>query len=312
MTFYLKEEIVNNLNLDKNKIIGALIIYKDGEINKTEVYNIINNQYSKNESLSGETYVVSSNDLTDIGYILTNGNSSYSCLALIDFSSIGKNPKLIKSTFQNNVDKCVARIANSLSNIPPGNWGSENPHQCSAPCQETDAAYCVGSESQSGGENWYCVPDLTDEGGRCHKEDQDNAYTHTIFSSGEIETQNDGLRSFRDNYLHNSAKGQEYIQKYYYLSMKLRDSIDVTYASQCISVLVNDILPIIDTLQNGTDTSAILFSNTKATNIINVLSMMKAKLPLTGDKAMIDSLISDVNFYKNKSLNFVDENFNDL
>ena len=182
------------------------------------------------------------------------------------------------------------------------------PHHCNtAICGSDAVGYCTAQESQSGGENWFCVPIVfDDEDPWCEK-----ARLDANFNGEEIdmETQNTTLRSFRNNFLMNSSNGISYIQNYYYLSSKINTTADLVYSVQAMNVLINDILPIINKINTAPNGTQILISNTSAAKIVSLLLVIKGKLSDSYDLDLIDEIIVDVNHFKNRPINEVIDEF---
>jgi hypothetical protein len=301
LSIFVNIKPLSNSTIKQTNVKGSLIYYINGEDLYAETYILKGDKIVKNEFLSDKTSFISPNDIQDVGRSLMADESDKSFFTLINF---GKLPvyKHYPSQFQEKISSLNIAPLNKLSGITPGGGGAGDEHYCDITCNSKSAGYCVAREGQTGGESWYCL-----SGRGCTKYASDKVFPSN--PNINTETQNVTLRAFRDNYLSKTTKGMKYINNYYYISDRFLDYVDVNFSILAMSTLVDDIFPLINTLQNQPSSNSVLYNTTRANKITALLNNIKSKLTNTGDKTIIDGIIADVNYYKNKPVSQVTYEF---
>ena len=295
INFYSKstDDSVNYIN--PLNVEAVLIYYKVNNQLLTELYQgNLNNGFILNKKFSQKSSFVSTNDIHDICRIINYNSVRYTCITFLNSKII---PKLLTelSTFQEVIDLEIKKINSVHSSKRIADIGQEAKRHCDqTTCGSVSEGFCAFHESQNGNDHAYCL-DLKD----CPKEETNQ---HLPLKYKEfVLIQDDSLRKFRDEYLFNRSKGKEYINLYYQLSSKINLSeINVEFAIETYNVINEEIMPIISKLMKNKNSSDILLNQTSASRIIVYLEKTKS-LFSTQDDLLIDKLINDVSFYKNKS-----------
>jgi hypothetical protein len=110
------------------------------------------------------------------------------------------------------------------------------------------------------------------------------------------------MYSFRDNVLSNSAKGQEYIDNYYYLGGEWKGKISIVLGTQTASVLVNFNSAMEAFLDTDADMDKVVFTPTLSTSLLNLLDSYQNITTSAKGREILNSIRSDINVLRNKTL----------
>jgi len=110
------------------------------------------------------------------------------------------------------------------------------------------------------------------------------------------------MYSFRDNFLFSFDKGEEYINNYYLLSAELKDNISIPLALKT-AVFFSHFNSVMAAFVNPENhLNEIMFTESLTNELLDLLDDYEEIILSSEGKAIISSIRSDINSYKNKSL----------
>lgn len=281
-------------SIEKN-IIDAFVIYeeKNNSFN-TRIFKKINNYYVENKDSNLKTNFISTNDFKNISFSINN-NVYRKTIAIINFKGL-KIKNFQKSELQNKISDNIDVAGKSGS-------------FCNKPCIEGADAFCTASESQSGGENWWCLADVR----ICINDNISDNPQEPESSIEEQKYKNDNTRTFlhefRDNYLMVENNGEKYVNLYYSLSENIKYSLVTTTFVKDTFSIINSMRPKLENLlSNKNSNSIILIDNTTAEILIDYLSKYSFMFEDQESLNNIDFLIQKINEFKNKTNYYITQN----
>jgi hypothetical protein len=112
----------------------------------------------------------------------------------------------------------------------------------------------------------------------------------------------DLMYSFRDNFLFTFDKGEEYINNYYLLSAELKDNISIPLALKT-AVFFSHFNSVMAAFVNPENhLNEIMFTESLTNELLDLLDDYEEIITSSEGKAIISSIRSDINSYRNKSL----------
>lgn len=277
-----EKQLLNNENVN-----GILIYIKDqkSEILTTFVYHK-NKNYELVKDTKLKSIIVSSNDIYEISKSFIN-LKNVSSVSFIDFSRMPKNKSIITE----------------LQDVLKAKKGEkEMQSYCNFPCQATPDGWCTASESQSGGEHWWCLGDPR----ACGVEELEYSILSKSGYNFNILEIKDELYLFRDEYLLNKKGGQQTIEKYYTLSKNIDPkNITIEYSVETFELL-ETIIPLLRDLRvNQNSFTKILIDQPTSDVLIAHLEKSKKLFNDKQSKKTIDDLKNIIKDFTNKPNSYI-------
>lgn len=296
VVMFTSSPIDKGVELKKSTIDGLLTYSKKDNSLYTEVYRISDGQLEAINELS-----------LKVKYISTGAYHRCAQIFRQDWSSPVSTLSMMNSTAVpmpgNGADFSVT-IENYLKKINHWSGSSKRPNEgdgteeppvsyCEFPCPNPGQikGTCIAQESQLGGESWSCYSCSVQKAGSLIRD-----------SGDEYEGDDDLLYDFRDNFLNNSSKGQEYVGWFYQLSTFIYDDISLSLALQAMDLLTNTVEPLLLELLNNPGSTDILYDETTRDVLVDFMNQIRELSDDPEFLALVDSIIDDINHYTNFSI----------
>ena len=177
---------------------------------------------------------------------------------------------------------------------------------CYSPCYPGSDAWCTATESQSGGERWFCLADpkpCLNDATESIAEQNESLTQYRISNTREF------LHTFRDNYLSNENNGNRYVEIYYDFSKKIDYSkINTTFIKETFT-LINNMKPKLELLLNNKNSNSIIvIDDNTAYLLVTYLTKYSNMFSDQDSLDNIDFLINKINQFKNKSNGYITNN----
>jgi hypothetical protein len=288
-----KENIRNNNFEIGQKDIKGLIIY-DKKINGKMSIRI----FKKNSELYKEIKLgdmsigyISTNEIVDMSNLYFDGNEITTLLAT-------NSPYKILLNESNN---STSRKINFLLNKKFINRVADEPKTCGLGCDQKNGMRCA--EYNNG--NYGCKKDEEN----CPEEDARSVLINSninYFDYVEIALK---LRNFRDSYLLEINGGENLINDCYNLGINLpRSFFTVSNCTELFESLENDVVPLISDLTNNPYSQNILIDNNLNIKLKSSLNRIKIHFTRQSDQDKIDNLLIKLDFYTNKTNDYITNN----
>jgi hypothetical protein len=112
----------------------------------------------------------------------------------------------------------------------------------------------------------------------------------------------DLMYAFRDDFLYNSEKGEDYIDNYYFLSEEYEKKIGIPLALQT-ALFFKDFNPVMKAFVNPEyHLKEIMFTDELSNSLLNLLDKYETITTSSEGKAILASIRKDINSFKNKPL----------
>ena len=290
--FTTKEKTNNEiLKVENNEIKGVLLYSID--INKKMIIKFFinkNNVFIENEISNIEIGYITSNEIVDFSKIFFKSdenttilitNSSYKMIEHKNNNLLKiKLAKLIKTKYGDNVTNA--------------------PKTCGLGCEKNDGYPCALFNNGNMGckEDKNCPKDEAEEE---LKSANNNSYNYSEIT--------EDLYHFRSDYLLAIEGGEKIMNDYYELGKNLPLSFySISNCIELFDLLENDVTSLTRNLTLNPNGSTILIDNSLKLKLSNYLLNIKGYYTEQADKEKIDKLINKLNFYSNKSNDFITKN----
>lgn len=121
------------------------------------------------------------------------------------------------------------------------------------------------------------------------------------------------MHKFKDDYLSIHSGGDDIINTYYDLSRTLKiEDLTLEFCIETFDLIAYDIVPMTNKLLDNPNSNDILIDNSSKIKILNYLFEIKEIYSDTESKNKIQNLIDKINYFSNKSNNFITSNLNDF
>jgi hypothetical protein len=112
----------------------------------------------------------------------------------------------------------------------------------------------------------------------------------------------DLMYTFRDDFLYNSEKGEDYIYNYYLLSEEYQNSVGIPLALQT-ALFFKNFNPVMEAFVNPENhLTEVMFTDELTNSLLNLLDKYENITTSSEGKAALSSIRADINSFRNKQL----------
>jgi len=311
MTYVVYSNIDNSgRSLSFDNIIGSAIYYVNGGKLNISVYKKSNGQLEQLQEFNSEVNCMPVLDFYKVGLIVKGDNKNltslvmstdnYSQLEIKAITTISTNTFTHKLDVYFNNSKRFVFNENKDHNFTLGMDTREHapieyPMGCQGfPCQGGEGS-CDYTPGQGAPICWGCSEEVM----------------YSVAQQNTNSTIQDKLYAFRDDFMSQSTIGQHFVNDFYYCGKVVPSILTYSNATTGISLLTNDVIPMIDKLMasNAASDNSVLLTSTQATALINYVTALKnASSDATFDTIM-DELIDNLTYASGKTVSTIYHDF---
>lgn len=284
---------ISNLNI--NTIKGFVSYFKTKEDNLyVRIFKIENGKIIEHKLSNSFTNTISLNNEYDISILLFKNKIK----TFITFCDGNDLP--IKKNINSNLDKNLEKEFLNAGLV-------RKPKFCdTCDAKDTNGDCIIEGDGQGG------VINSCDEA-PCSSEEVERKLKNSEILSYDYIQLNLELHKFKDDYLSIHSGGDDIINTYYDLSRTLKiEDLTLEFCIETFDLIAYDIVPMTNKLLDNPNSNDILIDNSSKIKILNYLFEIKEIYSDTESKNKIQNLIDKINYFSNKSNNFITSNLNDF
>lgn len=175
---------------------------------------------------------------------------------------------------------------------------------CGRPCEMGGGEDCTGYYDEGYFPMWYCETSI------CSKNSVEDKLFEANYSNYDYTNIDNVLHSFKNNYLFTHEGGQNYITMYYNLSGTLpMENLTIPLCLETMDLIISDVMPLASNIESNPNLNSNILITTETKNrIISYLNKIRDVYNDQDSKNKIDQLIIKIEFFSNKSNNFITSN----
>lgn len=268
---------------------------------RTFLFKKLNNTLKIQPEYSFHTNYFSSNDIYDFQTISSPNKKSHSYL-LINKNLINPNSKK-PSDLQYFLKKRVNQITGFSKS------------GCRNPCDSEEGVCIVKGGGSDLEGNWSCSAwvgtieeEIIDDEPICNEKRVNKTINDEVnFPASDILFIS---YNFKYYFLENSTKGREYINMYYQISQNMdAEAMNYDFAVYIYNTIKYDLLPICSELMNNSKSNEVLITENQYNNLLGKINYLDTKLNNSSSTKILNKVKTDLTNYKNKSVSYVYNSF---